>query len=145
MLRAALTWVVVGLAAVAVVQFVPYVRAELNPPVRGEPAWDSGHTRELISRACFDCHSNETRWPWYSHVAPASWLVHRDVVTGRRKLNFSEWDRPQEEAGESVEAVQKGEMPPWYYPWARLPAADRVALIRGLSASLGDTRKHRDD
>ena len=46
----------------------------------------------LLRRACYDCHSNETRWLWYSHVAPISWLIAGDVESGRRELNFSEWD-----------------------------------------------------
>jgi hypothetical protein len=93
-------------------------------------------TRELAVRACFDCHSNQTVWPWYSNVAPISWLVWSDVVRGRKELNFSEWDRSQREARESAGTVRKGSMPPWYYPWAKLKAAEREALIRGLDATL---------
>jgi hypothetical protein len=73
------------------IQLVPYGRDHTNPPVVAEPAWDSPQTRALAVRACFDCHSNETVWPWYSNVAPASWLVQRDVDDGRRRLNWSEW------------------------------------------------------
>lgn len=126
------------------IQAVPYGRAHSNPPVRREPAWDSPATRTVAVRACFDCHSNQTIWPWYSNIAPISWLVARDVGEGRRKLNFSEWDRPQEEAAEAVQTVQKGTMPPWYYPWARLSAAEREALIRGLSATLGQADDNED-
>ena len=58
------------------IQFVPYGRSHTNPPVLSEPAWDSPETRVLAQTACFDCHSNETDWsPWYTKVAPASWLV----------------------------------------------------------------------
>jgi Haem-binding domain len=89
-------------------------------------AWDAPETRELAVRACFDCHSNETVWPWYSHVAPISWLVWSDVVRGRKELNFSEWDRPQLEARESGSTVRKGLMPPWYYPWGE-PQCHRAA------------------
>jgi hypothetical protein len=95
----------------------------------------------LAQRACFDCHSNETVWPWYSHVAPASWLVQRDVEHGREHLNFSEFDRPQDDAHEAAEMVQKGKMPLSYYlpahPAARLSADERAALIAGLTATLG--------
>jgi len=56
-------------------QLVPYGHAHTNPPVTGEPKWDSPQTRELAKRACFDCHSNETDWPWYSNIAPVSWLI----------------------------------------------------------------------
>jgi hypothetical protein len=61
-----------------------------NPPASGEmPA--AAEVRAVLRRACYDCHSNETRWPWYSAVAPASWLVAHDVGLGRKELNFSEW------------------------------------------------------
>ena len=128
--------VLVGVV-VLVVQLVPYGRRHTNPPLRGEPAWDVPETRELAVRACFDCHSNQTVWPWYSHVAPFSWLVQRDVDEGRRELNFSEWDRPQREARKAAAEVRKGSMPPWYYPWAQLSRAERQALVRGLEATLG--------
>ncbi|HET8530461.1 MAG TPA: heme-binding domain-containing protein [Methylomirabilota bacterium] len=131
-------------------QLVPYGRSHTNPTRRVDPAWDTEATRALAVRACYDCHSNETVWPWYSHVAPMSWLLQRDVDEGRRKLNFSEWDRPQKEARESAKAVRKGEMPPWYYtplhPDARLTAAESQALVRGLETTLGAKgAKGRDD
>jgi hypothetical protein len=70
---------------VALIQAVPYGRAHSNPPVVSEPAWDSPRARELAVRACFDCHSNETVWPWYSNIAPVSWLIQSDVAgAGRR-------------------------------------------------------------
>jgi hypothetical protein len=130
-----------ALALAAVAQVVPYGRSHTNPPVTGEPPWDSPATRELAKRACFDCHSNETAWPWYSHVAPISWLVQRDVDEGRRKLNFSQWDKPQKEADEAAKAVREGEMPLWIYlpthPEARLTDAEKQALINGLEATVG--------
>ena len=64
------------------IQFVPYGHPAPNPPTRREPNWDSPRTRELVARACFDCHSNQTRYPWYSYVAPVSWLVAHDVQGG---------------------------------------------------------------
>jgi hypothetical protein len=100
--------------------------------------------RQLTKNACFDCHSNETTWPWYSNVAPVSWLAQRDVDEGRRELNYSEFDRSQREASDSAETVQKGTMPPSYYVWlhseAGLSPADRDALIRGLQATFGSER-----
>ena len=137
-------WAVVITVAVlgVAIQFVPYGRRHDNPPVRREPAWDSPATRALAVRVCFDCHSNETRWPWYTFIAPVSWLTQRDVDEGRDALNFSEWDRPQKEAHESAETVREGEMPPWFYllprPYARLSAAERERLIAGLAATFGD-------
>jgi len=118
------------------VQIVPYGRAHVNPPLRREPSWDDPETRRLTVRACFDCHSNQTVWPWYSNLAPISWLVQQDVQVGRRKVNFSEWDRPQEEAGESAKTGESRTMPPWYYPWGRLSSDERSALIRGLQATI---------
>ncbi|MBS1857520.1 MAG: heme-binding domain-containing protein, partial [Acidobacteria bacterium] len=97
------------------IQFVPFGREHTNPPAVREPAWDSPETKSLVRRACFDCHSNETTWPWYSNVAPVSWLVQRDVNGGRRHLNFSEWDRPQRHARDVAAEVQGGDMPPWFY------------------------------
>ena len=138
-------WTLGGIVAgLLVVQVVPYGRNHVNPPVRQEPAWDNPQTRQLAVRACFDCHSNQTVWPWYSNFAPVSWLVQRDVQKGRRTVNYSEWDRPQEEAGESAKTVQKGTMPPWYYPWARLSSAEREALERGLQATLGAGHGERE-
>jgi mono/diheme cytochrome c family protein len=128
-------------------QAVPYGRQHANPPARREPGWDSAETRALAVRACFDCHSNETTWPWYTSVAPISWLAQWDVDEGRRVLNFSEWDRPQREAPESAKTVRQGEMPPWFYvlprPHARLSVAERDALVRGLEATFGREKPRR--
>lgn len=124
------------------IQFVPYGRNHTNPPVVAEPQWDSSKTRGLVKSACFDCHSNETEWPWYSHVAPVSWLIQRDVEKGRSKLNFSEWNRPEQEADEAAEKVRNGEMPLWFYlplhPEARMSAAEKDTFIRKLQENFGD-------
>lgn len=131
--------------AFVAIQFVPYGRDHVNPPLGQEPAWDSPGTRALAKQACFDCHSNETEWPPYSRVAPISWLIQRDVSEGRAVLNFSEWQRPQEEAKEAAEEVLEGEMPlPGYqlmHARARLSATDRERLARGLERSLGRSVK----
>ena len=131
--------VVLLLGALAI-QFVPYGRDHVNPPVGLEPAWDSPETRALAKQACFDCHSNETEWPAYAGIAPFSWLIQRDVSAGRALLNFSEWQRPQEEAAEAAEEVLEGEMPLRMYQLmhahARLSAADRERLARGLERTL---------
>jgi hypothetical protein len=119
-------------------QLVPYGRAHDNPPVVQEPNWDSPETRALAVRACYDCHSNESVWPWYSNVAPISWLVQRDVDEGRQHLNFSEWGsgREAERERELVEVVSEGEMPPAIYLLqhsnARLTDAEKQQLIDGL-------------
>jgi hypothetical protein len=143
MFKKILQWGAVAILGIfVIIQFVPYGRAHSNPPVRVEPPWDAPQTRELAKRACFDCHSNETVWPWYSNLAPVSWLVQRDVEKARQQLNFSEWDRPENEAGEAAEQIKKGEMPLWFYiplhPSAKLSAGEKQALIRGLQATIGD-------
>lgn len=123
-------------------QFIPYGQNHTNPPVIQEPAWDSPDTRALAKRACFDCHSNETVWPWYSKIAPVSWLVQRDVDEGREKINFSEWNRKDdfEDLDEVGEVIEEGEMPPLTYypthPEARLTDAEKQQLILGLKNSL---------
>ena len=133
----------VGLVIVGfVIQAVPYGWDRSNPPVSGEPAWDSPRTRELTVRACFDCHSNEVVYPWYSKVAPMSWAVELHVDQGRADVNYSEWDRPQEKADKSAETVIEGEMPPSYYTLlthseARLTDAEIQELIDGLEATFG--------
>jgi hypothetical protein len=123
------------------IQLVPYGRDHTNPPVLQEPAWDSAQTRALAVRACYDCHSNETVWPWYSNIAPVSWLVQRDVEEGRRRLNLSEWGTRRQEADEAAEVVQEGEMPPSFYlplhPAARLSSQEKSALVQGLVATFG--------
>jgi mono/diheme cytochrome c family protein len=140
--RHVLRTVVIVLAGIVVVmQLIPYGRDHSNPPVTAEPSWDSAQTRELASTACFDCHSNETEWPWYTNVAPMSWLVQRDVDEGRETLNFSEWDQPQsEEIDEIGDIVLEGEMPPMQYTLlhgaARLSDGDTQALADGLEATM---------
>lgn len=126
-----------------VIQFVPYGRNHANPPVKQEPAWDSPKTRELFSRACRDCHSNETVWPGYSNIAPPSWLVRYDVEHGREMFNVSEWGRSGKNKGdEAAEEFNDGEMPPWFYtpmhPQARLNPMERKQFTAGLIATFGE-------
>jgi hypothetical protein len=133
-----LKWV---LLAAILIQLVPFGHTHTNPPATKETAWDSPQTSALIHRACYDCHSNETTWPWYSHVAPLSWLLQRDVNGGRSDLNFTEWDRPQKHAKDVAEQVKEGGMPPWYYlpmhTAARLTASEKQFLIDSAEKSLG--------
>lgn len=118
----------------AAVQFVPVDRS--NPPVETEiPAPEN--VRAVLRRACYDCHSNESVWPWYSRVAPVSWLVARDVREGRKELNFSTWNlyvekRRLRKMKEIRDEVAEGEMPPWFYVAAHREAAlsdEDVALL----------------
>jgi len=89
-------------------QFVPVDRS--NPPVVAD-LQAPVDVKSVLQRSCYDCHSNEVKWPWYSYVAPVSWLVAHDVKEGREELNFSEWDRyanDPEMKEEIVEEVAEG-------------------------------------
>ncbi len=136
--------IVGGVAVIAfgLLQLVPYRVS--NPPVAAEPTWDSVQTRALVVAACYDCHSNHTRTPWYGKVAPVSWWLTNHVNDGRAALNFSEWNGPRGEGSRNAaEAVRDGSMPPSYYTWfglhsnAKLTSAQRAALVSGLVKSLG--------
>lgn len=108
------------------IQLIPVSRT--NPPVTAEiqaPA----PVQHLLERSCYDCHSHETRWPWYSHVAPASWFLAYHVDHGREYVNFSEWgkldaDQRTHLRDEIFEEVEKGAMPLssylWLHPGARV-------------------------
>ncbi|ASQ91098.1 cytochrome C [Prosthecochloris sp. GSB1] len=141
-----------GIVLLIAIQLIPYGKNHSNPPVTGEPAWDSDRTRELFFRACRDCHSNETIWPWYSNIAPASWLAQFDVEHGREEFNVSEWGRPGENEGdEAAEEVRKGKMPPFFYlplhPEASLSDSEKQELVNGLVATFGekDERGEKND
>jgi len=135
--RIVLIVVALGVALLLAIQLVPYGRQHTNPPVTAEPAWPDPAVRELAVRACFDCHSNQSTWPWYSNIAPLSWLVQNHVQEGRSILNFSEWDRPQQGLREAAEILQEGEMPPGYYRLmhraANLTPAETAQLARALA------------
>jgi cytochrome c551/c552 len=131
----------IGLVLFLLLQLIPYGRDHTNPAVVAEPSWDSPATRDLAKRACFDCHSNESVWPWYSNIAPVSWLVYFDVREGRNRMNFSEWNSNfPSNVNELVGIIQEGEMPPAQYllmhPNANLSTADKQALITGLQKSI---------
>jgi cytochrome c551/c552 len=140
-LRIGLGVLVVALAGA---QLVPVSRTNPSPggeikvPVEVAP---------LLRRACYDCHSNQTVWPWYSRVAPASWLVAHDVRHGREDLNFSTWTdakatKRTKKLLKVAEEVREGEMPPWYYalvhPEARLTAAERTVLEAWTAAEISN-------
>jgi hypothetical protein len=128
----------VGLAVVLAIQFIPTPRTNPRRPARFDGVI---RPRARSPRACFDCHSNDTLWPWYSHVAPASWLVINHVVDGRRHLNFSEWDKPQRATFTEVEEnMTRGDMPIWNYVMlhtpAKLTSVETAEPLDGLRATL---------
>jgi hypothetical protein len=146
-MKKTLKWTLAGLGAVFVLlQFT-------NPPLSNPPV-APGHDLMAIHppppeiavrlrAACYDCHSDETRWPWYSHIAPSSWLVASDVRAGRERLNFSEWphDLPERAArrlSRISEELDYRNMPPGKYtlmhPEARLTDAQRRVLIAWADA-----------
>jgi hypothetical protein len=138
--------VIIGLFGA--IQLIPYGRTHSNPPIAEEPKWDSPRTRELAKRACFDCHSNETKWPWYSHVAPMSWAVQADVENAREIVNYSEWQRVYALGGYSGKRTLDGNMPPKKYmmahPEANLTPEERVELARGLDATIGRSEAYAE-
>lgn len=131
--------IIFGLAIV--IQLIPYGRNHTNPPVVSEPSWDSAQTRALVARACMDCHSNQTAWPWYSNIAPFSWSVQHDVDEARQRLNFSEWGQRRQDTDDIYAVIKNGEMPPFQFlimhPEARLTDAEKQTLIQGFQATLG--------
>ena len=137
--------VILGVGAgLLLIQLVSFERT--NPPVTGEVEAPP-EVKALLKRACFDCHSHDTTWPWYSKVAPVSWLVHRDVVEGRKHLNFSTWtqvppERKAKKLAEVVDEVGEGEMPPWFFlplhPEAKLTPEEQQVIVRWAKAGSGD-------
>ena len=121
------------------IQLVPYGRNHTDPGIVQEPAWNDPQTRDLAARACFDCHSSQTNWPWYTNIAPISWLTQHDVDEGRRRLNFSDWNPNSRTVRSISRAISEGNMPPSYYrmihPSAQLSDAEKQLLIQGLHAS----------
>lgn len=129
-----------GIVVFGLIQLLPIGKNHVNPPMVSEPKWDSPETRAMVKEHCFQCHSNETEWPWYSNIAPASWLIYADVYNARRAFNFSDWNAHPGELGEMIGEINEGGMPPiqyWmFHPNSRLDAAQKQALIDGLTATL---------
>lgn len=104
--------IAIGLILIGI-QFIPVDRS--NPRVTQEIDAPPG-VLSILKTSCYDCHSNETSWPWYSYIAPVSFLVAGDVEKGRKRINFSEWDKYDEKKkekkmGAMIEAVEAGGMP----------------------------------
>ena len=143
-------FIIITLLLLVAIQFIPYGKDHTNPPVIAEPNWDSPQTRALFMRACGDCHSHETKWPWYSNIAPVSWLVYHDVVEGREHFNISAWGHQKKNEGEdAAEELEEGEMPlkPYLlaHPEARLSKQEKALLIEGLKKTFGEEKEKDDD
>jgi hypothetical protein len=119
-------------------------------PFDGPPEVDA-----IMRKACFDCHTNETRWPAYTRIAPGSWLMARDIHNGRNHLNFSEWadkddDERQDDRENCWEQVQSGEMPPWFYivpfhPDAKLSDSEKAILKGYFLKNKKEKAEKKDD
>ena len=135
MKRLILLGFVAGLGVLLLMQLIPYGRDHSNPPVTQAALFTDAKARQLVADSCNDCHSNLTKWPWYTNVAHAAWLVQRDVDGGREVMNLSEWDKPQPELGEIEGAIRGGAMPPLKYKvmpnhsGARLSDSEKQTLI----------------
>jgi len=143
-----ITLIVIGLFVA--IQFVPYGRDHTNPKVIASPQWDSPQTQSTFMKACADCHSNETKWPWYSNIAPLSWGIYSHVQEGREHFNISLWGVQKKNKGdEAVEEVEEGDMPLASYliahPEARLTKEEKQALIAGLKKTFGSEKDTKED
>jgi hypothetical protein len=140
-----LKWAVLAaIVGFGVLQIVPAKRFGIptedigtNPPERfafdGPP-----EVERIMRRACFDCHTHETRWPLYARIAPGSWLMARDVHKGRNHFNISKWgdedeDERQADRENAWDQIESGAMPPWFYvlpmhPDAKLSPEDKAIL-----------------
>jgi mono/diheme cytochrome c family protein len=131
---------IVGIVLFGLIQLIPFGHEHTNPAMVSEPAWSSPEARALVKEHCFQCHSNETEWPWYSNIAPASWLIQMDVNEGRDQFNFSDWNNSPGELDEMTEEIQRGSMPPiqyWmFHPNSRMNDQQKQELINALESSI---------
>jgi mono/diheme cytochrome c family protein len=106
----------VFVAAAGILAAAQLIPVDRTNPADGTEIAARREVAAVLERSCFDCHSHRTTWPWYSRLAPVSWLVSHDVEEGREQLNFSRWGEYSDKdrgrlAEEAVEEVEKGAMP----------------------------------
>lgn len=132
------------LAIIVLIQIIPVDRS--NPQSEAEIIATSD-VKTILENSCYDCHSNQTNWPWYSYIAPVSWLVSKDVHDGRKHLNFSNWEnlsteKKADKLDEIWEYVSKGEMPmPIYtfmHPSAKLSNEQKTVLKNWTSGEMSN-------
>ncbi len=130
------------------------VAPEKNPELVYKGVIVSDQTDKIIKESCFDCHSNETAWPWYTNVPPMSLLVNFDVAEGREHLNFSEWESISEKdraeaIEESLEEIEEGEMPiPPYlimHSNAKIDDSEMAILKADMNAAIGKVDGEMDE
>jgi len=143
--KAALVVIAVAIAGSVIAGRV--LLPEANPPLRHEGWVLSERAQPILERACFDCHSNATRWPWYAYVPPVSLFIVMDVAEGREHVNFSAWDsrppdRQAKDMQKALEEIREGEMPLKMYLWAhadaRVSEADLALLTEDVAARYGE-------
>lgn len=142
MRRALFKTVAMVAAGIILIQLVPVERT--NPPVTAELT-ASSQVMGVLEESCYDCHSNETRWPWYSKVAPIAWVISKHVREGRENLNFSDWqsmsDEDKADAMEEVwEVVEKGAMPlRGYLKWhpSAVLSSEDLSILEAWSKAVG--------
>lgn len=144
------SWVKPTLVVVVLFAAIQVVRpAHTNPPTDVRRAFQAqvgpGVVSSVIDRSCRDCHSNETTWPWYSHVAPVSWLIAHDVNDGREALNFSDWagylpDKQRKLLSQACDEVREGEMPGFSYTFVHREARLTTEEVTALCALPGTLR-----
>lgn len=147
-MKSLLKWLVIVVVVFLVVaQFIPVDRS--NPTIDQSKTLYATKTvpanvQSILQRSCANCHSNETTWPWYSHVAPVSWLVASDVHGARHKMNLSEWSaytdhQKQDKIDGICEMVSSDDMPPSDYTFihrnAVLTQQDRDTLCQWVKGA----------
>ena len=142
-----------------------FIGIQLGRPSRTNPPVDSSRefsavypvneaVKSTLQRSCNDCHSNRTVWPWYSNVAPASWLVAHDVNEGRNAMNLSNWSASQNENSQELvakmcEEVSQKEMPPFQYtlmhPDAKVSGPEANAICLWTKSVAGTIAEAEED
>ena len=135
--RAITIFVSVCVAIFVLIQFVPYGRNHVNPPDTKQLVWKDPASENTFRTICMQCHSNHTEWPWYTNIAPGSWLVQSDVDNARLAMNLSETDVSEYKAGNLARQVQADRMPPFQYKLLHWDAifsdAQKKQLIDGIN------------
>ena len=135
---------ITALIVLIVIQFISIDKT--NPPVKLDQDFISitnppSNVASMLKAACYDCHSHETKFPWYTNVQPVAWWIKGHVKGGKRKLNYSEWatydpEKQSHKIQESIEEVETNHMPlksyTWTHPDANLSHSDREQLIQWL-------------
>jgi len=134
-------WTIVGLIALFVlIQFVPYGRDHTIKPATNPFRWSSPEAQAIAKKACYDCHSNETKWWWAMKIAPASWLAQHDIDGAREVFSFSDWNGAL--TTERLQNAINDSMPPLQFtllhPNAKLSDVEKQTLVDGFRASLAD-------